>query len=159
MPGDHCTWWRKIEFIHYFEHLKVHHPKKLRQFKESEKAAAKAASKETSQNRSSSMVITLKDCLERSRPYPVDHPLTRKITSLIGKMVVVDCQPFSIVEDEGFVKLVQPCYQIPNRKYFSTTLIPHMFKKCSKLFSESFNYKILLYSQLISGHPVGMTQL
>ena len=77
-------------------------------------------------------MITLEDCLERSRPYPVDHPLAQKITRLIGEMVVVDCQPFSIVEDEGFVKLVkelQPRYQIPSRKYFSTTLIPQMFEK------------------------------
>ena len=44
------------------KHLKVHHSKKLRQLEEGEKAAAKAASKENSQNRSSSTVITLKDC-------------------------------------------------------------------------------------------------
>ena len=117
------------------KHLKVHHPEKLRQLEASEKAAAKTASKENSQNRSSSTVITLEDCLERSRPYPVDHPLARKITRLIDETVVVDCQPFSIVEDEGFVKLVkelQPRYQIPSRKYFSTTLIPQMFEKCKE---------------------------
>ena len=50
------------------KHLKVHHPEKLQQLEESEKAAAKTASKGTSQNQSSSTVITLKDCLERSCP-------------------------------------------------------------------------------------------
>ena len=48
-------------------------------------------------------------------------------------MVVVDCQLFSIVEDEGFVKLVkelQPRYQIPSRR--TTTLIPQMFEKCKE---------------------------
>ena len=78
-------------------------------------------------------MITLDDCFERSQRYPVGHPIARKITRLIGEVVVVDCQPFSIMEDEGFVhqvKELQPCYQIPSRKFFSTTLIPQMFEKC-----------------------------
>ena len=67
------------------------------------------------------------------------HPVARKITCLIGEMIAVDCQPFSIVEDDGFVNLVnklQPCYQMPSRcsrKYFSTTLILHLFEKCKEI--------------------------
>jgi len=102
------------------KHLKVRHPDKFgtlisSELEETEKAAKKSA--DSSQNQSTSTVITLDDCFERSRPYPVGHPIARKITRLIGEVVVVDCQPFSIMEDEGFVhqvKELQPCYQIPS---------------------------------------------
>ena len=56
------------------KHITVHHAEKFNQLEESEKAA-KAASKESSKNPSSSMTITLEDCFERFRPYPVDHPV------------------------------------------------------------------------------------
>ena len=56
------------------KHLKVHHAEKFKQLEESKKAA-KVASKESSQNPSSSILIALKDCFECSRPYPVDHPV------------------------------------------------------------------------------------
>jgi len=70
--------------------LKVHHAEKFKQLEESEKAA-KVASKESSQNPFSSTTITLGDCFECSRPYPVDHPVAQKISCLIGEMVVRDC--------------------------------------------------------------------
>ena len=42
-------------------------------------------------------------------------------------MVALDFQPFSVVEDQGSVLLLnqlQPHYKIPKHKYFSVTLIP-----------------------------------
>lgn len=42
-------------------------------------------------------------------------------------MIAVDCQPYSIVEDIGFVRLtkkVKPNYQLPSRKYFSEKIVP-----------------------------------
>ena len=44
-------------------------------------------------------------------------------------MMALDCQPFSVVEDHGFVRLLnylQPRYQVPGRKYFSSTMIPQL---------------------------------
>lgn len=40
-------------------------------------------------------------------------------------------QPFSIVEDAGFRRLAakaEPCYKLPSRKYFASTLTPDMHK-------------------------------
>ena len=54
---------------------------------------------------------------------------------MIGKMIAIDCQTFSIVEDEGFINLVnelQISYHIPSYKFFSTTLIPELFDKCKE---------------------------
>lgn len=49
------------------------------------------------------------------------------IESLIGEMIAVDCHPFSIVDDSGFVNLVQclePRYTIPSRRYFTENVLP-----------------------------------
>ena len=83
----------------------------------------------------SSSQVTIEECLERLQPLPNDHPTARKITILIGEMMALDCQPFSVVEDQGFVSLLnqlQPCYKIPSCKYFSATLIPELYAKCKE---------------------------
>ncbi len=41
-------------------------------------------------------------------------------------MIAVDCQPYSIVEDVGFLRLLKklkPNYQMPSRKYFSEKIV------------------------------------
>ena len=45
-------------------------------------------------------------------------------------MIAIDSQPFSIVEDTGFVRLMKhtcPRYIAPSRKYFSEKIIPEMY--------------------------------
>ena len=45
-------------------------------------------------------------------------------------MIAVDLQPFSIVEDTGFVRLMKHTYLryiVPSRKYFSEKIIPEMY--------------------------------
>lgn len=51
---------------------------------------------------------------------------------MIGRMIALDNQPFSIVEDDGFKRLInylEPRYEIPNRTYFSRTFIPDLYEK------------------------------
>ncbi len=45
-------------------------------------------------------------------------------------MIAVDCQPYSIVEDVGFLrpmKKLKPNYQLPSRKYFSEKIVPSIY--------------------------------
>lgn len=56
-------------------------------------------------------------------------------------MICIDNQPYSMVEDQGFKRLMsylEPRYNIPSRKYFSTKLIPQLYEKtkvdCGKKF-------------------------
>ena len=47
-------------------------------------------------------------------------------------MVAFDVQPFSIVKDVGFrrlMKLLKPNYELPSRKYFTATIIPSLHIK------------------------------
>ena len=53
----------------------------------------------------------------------------------IGKMIVLDNQPFSVVDDKRFNKLMnllQPQYQLPCRKYIIAVIIPDMHQKCKQ---------------------------
>lgn len=48
------------------------------------------------------------------------------------KMIALDYQPLSLVENTGFInysKLLQPLYQLPSRKTLSTKLIPNAYNK------------------------------
>jgi len=115
------------------KHLRIRHPDKLRELEEGEKEASKK--KIAAKEQTSSSQATLEECLEWSRPYPIDHPVAQKITRFISEMMALDCQPFSVVEDKGFVRLLnhlQPRYQLPGRKYFSSTMIPQMYDSCKK---------------------------
>ena len=55
-------------------------------------------------------------------------------------MICMDIQPFSIVEDDGFIRLIsnlEPRYKLPDRKYFSSTLIPQFYKDLKTKITES----------------------
>lgn len=69
--------------------------------------------------------------LTRKELWQHDHPKAQTLTRLIGEMICLDLQPYSIVEDKGFTRLlkhVAPNYTIPSRKHFSTKVIPLMYE-------------------------------
>lgn len=45
-------------------------------------------------------------------------------------MIALDAEPFSIVERNGFIRLMNhlcPRYKIPSRRYFSDTMMPNIY--------------------------------
>lgn len=47
-------------------------------------------------------------------------------------MIALDLQPFSVVDDTGFrrlLKALDPSYVLPNRKTISNTLVPQLYSK------------------------------
>ncbi|CAH1113561.1 unnamed protein product [Psylliodes chrysocephalus] len=60
-----------------------------------------------------------------------------KINDLVLNIILTDLQPFSIISDCGFQKLVnelEPSYVLPSRPTFSKSLIPAKYdEKCEKL--------------------------
>ena len=76
--------------------------------------------------------LTLVELKEQKEPWHYDHPEHIKVTKRIAEMIAIDSQPFSIVEDTGFIRLlacVSPRYIVPSRKYFSEKIIPEMYTK------------------------------
>lgn len=54
----------------------------------------------------------------------------KKINELIGNMICLDLEPFSVVEDVRFNQLLrhsEPRYNKSKRKYFSTVEIPRLY--------------------------------
>lgn len=58
--------------------------------------------------------------------WDIDHPKAQLITHRIAEMICVDNQPTTLVEDVGFIRLMEvscPNYQIPSRKYIKDKII------------------------------------
>ncbi|KAJ8890556.1 hypothetical protein PR048_010065 [Dryococelus australis] len=75
--------------------------------------------------------ISLNDAWERGTPYSKTHPRAQQLTKHICKMVAVDGQPFSFVENEGFkwfMATADPRYSIATRQELSHKLIPDLYK-------------------------------
>lgn len=76
---------------------------------------------------------TLKMFINKTTPFRPGDPRAKSITQHIGRMICVDSQPFSLVEDRGFkdlVKYLEPRYVMPCRKHFSCKVVPDMYNEC-----------------------------
>ena len=100
----------------------------------------------TSRASSSGSQLTLKETVELKKLWDINSSQAQQIHYSIGEMIAVDCQPFSIVEDPGFqrlMKLLKPTYNLPSRKYFSTKIIPDIhakvYGKVEKTLTEACN--------------------
>ncbi|XP_053145086.1 zinc finger BED domain-containing protein 4-like [Hemicordylus capensis] len=65
----------------------------------------------------------------------VDH---HHLTRLIGEMISTDDQPFQVVENNGFRRILQylaPEYVIPSRTTFSRNVVPSLYRRCRELVS------------------------
>ena len=68
-----------------------------------------------------------------------DSARAKNITDAIARMMVLDCQPFSIVSDTGFknlIKILEPTYSIPCRTRFSDNIIPNLYDSERKRIEE-----------------------
>lgn len=61
------------------------------------------------------------------------------ITTRIARMLALDLQPYSCVENRGFKELMnhmEPMYKIPSRTTFSRTIIPELYRDTVKAVKE-----------------------
>ncbi|XP_028388787.1 zinc finger BED domain-containing protein 4 [Phyllostomus discolor] len=64
------------------------------------------------------------------------HPVAKKITSLVAEMIALDLQPYSVVDNVGFSRLLaylKPQYSLPSPSYFSRTAIPGMYDSVKQI--------------------------
>lgn len=64
------------------------------------------------------------------------HPVAKKITSLVAEMIALDLQPYSVVDNVGFSRLLaylKPQYSLPSPSYFSRTAIPGMYEDVKRI--------------------------
>jgi len=65
------------------------------------------------------------------KPWEFNDPRSLRLTRLIAEMIAVDDQPFSVVCDDGFRRLVhalEPRYTLPSDTYMRKTAVPELYK-------------------------------
>lgn len=83
-------------------------------------------SNESSQPKKETVQLNLSKVSEELRKTKMN-----KINIVLIKMISLDFQPLSILDDEGFlnfVKELQPLYKEPSRKQLTSTLLPELFE-------------------------------
>ncbi len=79
--------------------------------------------------------MSIQTRFDKARLWDINSSAAKRITQLIGEMMALDNQPFVMVEDLGFQRLmkhVAPSYQIPSRFPFSDKVIPNLFERAKK---------------------------
>jgi len=74
---------------------------------------------------------TLAEFTAKRKTWAIDSAEATRVHQAIGRMIAIDVQPYSVVEDIGFkgvVGILEPRYVLPSRKYFSTKVIPEMYE-------------------------------
>jgi len=118
-------------------HLRTKHTAQYVEYqKETALAEVEAAHKRSSVRDSSSEPLskqpTFSAFVDGKKPFHANNPKQVKITRLIGEMMAIDVQPFSMVTDTGFTQLMhflEPRYRMPDRTSFSRTVIPDLYKE------------------------------
>lgn len=65
--------------------------------------------------------------------WDINSNKAKEYHKLIGEMIAVDNQPFSIVNDMGFKHLIAkavPKYKMPSENYFKETVLPNIYEQC-----------------------------
>ena len=74
--------------------------------------------------------LSLEDSFALKKIWDINDSRSKGIHKAVMKMIALDNQPFSMVEDDGFIELMahlQPRYMIPSRRYFSETMLPALY--------------------------------
>ena len=107
-------------------HLKSKHPG---QYAEYERDTAAAATKRKV-CLPSSHTPSVADVFQKAKKFASDGAKAKGITTKIMEFIALDDQPFSVVEDVGFRRLmehVEPRYTVPSRRYFSDVFLPEIY--------------------------------
>ncbi|XP_077315557.1 max-like protein X isoform X1 [Lithobates pipiens] len=121
-------------------HLKTRHPVQHSDYK-------KTVPLPKSDSGSTPSVATVFEKVKKK--FASDSPKARAITDKIMEFIALDDQPFSVVEDIGFRRLMQhiePRYSLPSRRYFADTCLPELFCSVRKHVQELMTTDIIAIS-------------
>ena len=75
---------------------------------------------------------TIESILVKKKIWDINDHRSQEIDYLIGEMIAVDIQPYSVTSDIGFNRLIAklyPNYSIPSKMYFTEKIITDIFTK------------------------------
>ena len=109
------------------KHLHSHHQLQFKELEQQEEAKTGEEANKQSGSRLSFQQVSLEFVVDKHQPFGFDHPKAHEINRLVAKLIAVDNQLFSVVDDIGFNCLIyhlDPRYKLPSWRYFSETLTP-----------------------------------
>ena len=104
-------------------HLKNRHPELHKQLQEANAGKVSQQAKK----KAAAAGSPIQQVLDETKKFAKDSSKARLITNKVMEMIALDDQPFSIVEDRGFRRLIEhiePRYSMPSRRYFSDVSLP-----------------------------------
>jgi len=102
-------------------HQDIHEEYEVNQQRQQEKEKANKSSTVTSKQ------LSLEEVQEKVYIWDINDARAQRLHRLVSEMIALDNQPFSVVEDPGFIRLVrvlEPRYVIPSRKYLVDKVLP-----------------------------------
>ncbi|XP_034096541.1 zinc finger BED domain-containing protein 4-like [Gymnodraco acuticeps] len=70
------------------------------------------------------------DLFEKIKKFPSDGPKAKGITRKLMECIAMDDQPFSVVQDVGFRRLIEhiePRYSLPSRQHLADVCLPELY--------------------------------
>ncbi|XP_066588089.1 zinc finger BED domain-containing protein 4-like [Prorops nasuta] len=121
-------------------HLKKCHSEKLCELEqncqgEKENVNVDKALPSTSGSSCSSKQITIAAAINQTKKWDKNSAKAKEFNYLIGEMIALDNQPFNIVNNIGFKRLLRKClplYDIPSDKFFREKIVPDFYKRCKE---------------------------
>ncbi len=95
--------------------------------KEYEAAAAAASGAKAKTTTTRRVDVPIQQAFENSKSFSRDNEKAKAINDKVMEFIAVDDQPFSVVENPGFRKLIahlEPRYTLPSRRFFSDVSLP-----------------------------------
>ena len=87
--------------------------------------------------------MKLEKCVAKKQLWDINDSRSKMIHEKIFKMIVLDIEPFSKVEDQGFIELIahlEPRYLIPGRTFFTQIVCRTDIRSTAWHDSEGFGY-------------------
>ena len=119
-------------------HLKGKHPELYTEFEKKIKDLKDA--KEAREKPRPSRQLSLMECKDQVRHWDINDVRAQRVHRRIGEMIALDCHPFSVVEDEGFIRLVkelEPRYTLPSRRYFTENVVTKIYENLKQKVSQA----------------------
>ena len=111
-------------------HLKVKHSSEYADYKKKDDSLK--AVKASSSSCSKPVQHSQHSVVAKTRQWDINDPQASAIHRRLVEMIAVDCQPFLIVDDAGFQRLIhslEPRYKIPSRKYIAENITPTVYEE------------------------------
>ena len=83
--------------------------------------------------------MAIQTSFDKARVWDINSGPAKEITRLIGEMMALDNQPFLMVEDMGFHRLMRhlgPSYPLPSRFHFSEKVKPDLYERAKKAIAD-----------------------